>query len=674
MANMNLKLKVWRQGGSFGDGRMVPYDAADVSPDMSFLEMLDVVNERLIAAGEPPIVFDSDCREGICGMCSLVINGVPHGPDRGSTVCQLHMRQFKDGDTITVEPWRAAAFPVQRDLVVDRGAFDQLIASGGYVSVNTGSAPDGNAIPVPKDLAEAAMDAAACIGCGACVAACKNASASLFVGAKVSQLALLPQGHPERASRALAMVRTMDELGFGNCSNEGRVRGGLPEGDLHRQHRAPAPGVHAGARDRPGPLTRSRLVRIPGGRSVNFALTPVRQSGRMVGTRRMKAPFGLVAVVWLVASPPGTGAPMAAAPLPPIGASESGERSSRDSPAALLSLSDEELARRVELDVASIGSLSIGAPGSAMLDQSGRPRARSLLGNLVERQGVRDGRDHRGDRRSARQGARALPGRAPHRRRRHQRRGRRPPEAAPVAPGRPRRRSRLLLEVRDAPSSSSRAPPRISTWPKNWALVRSLVTCTDVETILLDTRIQRMLYKYAASIGEDQAWLNDVFFFARGSKSAIVKHVPGHRNHYHVRFYNPVAQELGRRVHPILVELKLVDPPVYTVRHVVRPGQTIGQLAARYGTSIGAIKSSQRPLQFLPARRPLLPHPREGRGAAEHAGRGSVPAASALDARRRWPRPRGRRRRRSTATWRACGSRTRRSSRARSTSSDTHHQ
>ncbi len=209
MANMNLKLQVWRQGGPFGDGRMVPYDAEDVSPDMSFLEMLDVVNEKLIAKGEVPIVFDSDCREGICGMCSLVVNGVPHGPDRGSTVCQLHMRKFTDGETITVEPWRAAAFPVQRDLVVDRGAFDQLIASGGYVSVNTGSAPDGNAIPVPKDLAEMAMDAAACIGCGACVAAC--------------------QGHPERASRATAMVQAMDGLGFGNCSNEAECEAVCPK-------------------------------------------------------------------------------------------------------------------------------------------------------------------------------------------------------------------------------------------------------------------------------------------------------------------------------------------------------------------------------------------------------------------------------------------------------------
>jgi succinate dehydrogenase / fumarate reductase iron-sulfur subunit len=229
MANMNLKLLVWRQPAPGAPGRMVPYEAKGISPDMSFLEMLDIVNEGLIKAGEPPIVFDSDCREGICGMCSLVVNGVPHGPDRGSTVCQLHMRKFRDGDTITIEPWRAAAFPVQKDLVVDRGAFDQLIASGGYVSVSTGSAPDGNAIAVAKHLAEQAMDAAACIGCGACVAACKNASAALFVSAKVSHLALLPQGHPERAARVRAMVSRMDDLGFGNCSNEAECEAVCPK-------------------------------------------------------------------------------------------------------------------------------------------------------------------------------------------------------------------------------------------------------------------------------------------------------------------------------------------------------------------------------------------------------------------------------------------------------------
>jgi succinate dehydrogenase / fumarate reductase, iron-sulfur subunit len=229
MANMNLTLLVWQQAGPKDTGRMVSYAATDISPDMSFLEMLDIVNEGLIRKGEPPINFDSDCREGICGMCSLVVNGVPHGPDRGSTVCQLHMRKFKDGDTITVEPWRALAFPVQRDLVVDRSAFDQLIASGGYVSVSTGSAADGNAVPIPKDIAEAAMDAASCIGCGACVAACKNASAALFVGAKVSQLALLPQGHPERTLRVRAMVGVMDSLGFGNCSNEGECEAVCPK-------------------------------------------------------------------------------------------------------------------------------------------------------------------------------------------------------------------------------------------------------------------------------------------------------------------------------------------------------------------------------------------------------------------------------------------------------------
>ncbi|MEI6667253.1 MAG: succinate dehydrogenase/fumarate reductase iron-sulfur subunit [Acidobacteriota bacterium] len=229
MDTMTLKLLVWRQATANDPGQMVPYTAEQVSPDMSFLEMLDVVNEGLIKKGEPPIVFDSDCREGICGMCSLVINGIPHGPDRGSTVCQLHMRKFKDGDTITIEPWRAKAFPVQKDLVVDRGAFDRLIAAGGYVSVNTGSAADASALPVPRDLAEIAMDSAACIGCGACVAACKNASAALFVGAKVSQLALLPQGHPERTSRVRSLVTLMDDLGFGNCSNEAECEAVCPK-------------------------------------------------------------------------------------------------------------------------------------------------------------------------------------------------------------------------------------------------------------------------------------------------------------------------------------------------------------------------------------------------------------------------------------------------------------
>jgi succinate dehydrogenase / fumarate reductase iron-sulfur subunit len=196
---------------------------------MSFLEMLDVVNEGLIRKGEDAIAFDSDCREGICGMCSLVVNGIPHGPDRGTTVCQLHMRRFKDGDTITVEPWRARAFPVVKDLVVDRSAFDRIIAAGGYVSVNCGGAPDGNALPIPKEVAELAMDSAACIGCGACVAACKNASAHLFVSAKLSHLGLLPQGRPERQRRVLAMVAQADAEGFGSCSNEGECEAVCPK-------------------------------------------------------------------------------------------------------------------------------------------------------------------------------------------------------------------------------------------------------------------------------------------------------------------------------------------------------------------------------------------------------------------------------------------------------------
>jgi succinate dehydrogenase / fumarate reductase iron-sulfur subunit len=202
--------------------------AESVSPDMSFLEMLDVVNEGLIKKGEESIAFDSDCREGICGMCSLVVNGSPHGPDRGTTVCQLHMRRFKDGDTITIEPWRARAFPVVKDLVVDRSAFDRIISAGGYVSVNCGGAPDGNAIPIPKDIAETAMDSAACIGCGACVAACKNASAHLFMSAKISHLALLPQGRIER-HRVLSMIEQADAEGFGSCSNEAECEAVCPK-------------------------------------------------------------------------------------------------------------------------------------------------------------------------------------------------------------------------------------------------------------------------------------------------------------------------------------------------------------------------------------------------------------------------------------------------------------
>jgi succinate dehydrogenase / fumarate reductase iron-sulfur subunit len=226
---VRLNLKIWRQAGPAAAGRLVDYPADHVSPDMSFLEMLDVVNEGLTKKGDDAIAFDSDCREGICGMCSLVVNGVPHGPDRGTTVCQLHMRRFKDGDTITIEPWRAKAFPIVKDLVVDRGAFDRIIAAGGYVSVNCGGAPDGNAIPIPKDVAEVAMDSAACIGCGACVAACKNASAHLFMGAKISQLSLLPQGQQERYRRAVSMITQADAEGFGSCSNEGECEAVCPK-------------------------------------------------------------------------------------------------------------------------------------------------------------------------------------------------------------------------------------------------------------------------------------------------------------------------------------------------------------------------------------------------------------------------------------------------------------
>ncbi|MGI8785055.1 MAG: succinate dehydrogenase/fumarate reductase iron-sulfur subunit [Acidobacteriota bacterium] len=226
---MKFELLIWRQPKAQTPGKMVKYSADHISPDMSLLEMLDVVNEKLIGAGQDPIAFDSDCREGICGICSLVVNGIAHGPDRATTVCQLHMRRFRDGDKITIEPWRARAFPVIKDLVVDRSAFDRIIAAGGYTSANVGSAPDGNATPIPKEQAEEAMDAAVCIGCGACVAACKNASAVLFVGAKVSQLSLLPQGQVERASRALAMVDQMEQEGFGNCSNEGECEAVCPK-------------------------------------------------------------------------------------------------------------------------------------------------------------------------------------------------------------------------------------------------------------------------------------------------------------------------------------------------------------------------------------------------------------------------------------------------------------
>ena len=216
---MNLTLHVWRQKNANDKGRMVRYEAPDISPEMSFLEMLDVVNERLIAKGEDPIAFDHDCREGICGMCGMVINGVAHGPRKATTACQLHMRSFKDGDSIYIEPWRAGAFPVIRDLTVDRSAFDRIIEAGGFISVSTGCSPDANIIPVPKENAERAMDAASCIGCGACVAACPNGSAMLFTSAKVSHLALLPQGQPERYRRVLNMVKQMDDEGFGNCTN-----------------------------------------------------------------------------------------------------------------------------------------------------------------------------------------------------------------------------------------------------------------------------------------------------------------------------------------------------------------------------------------------------------------------------------------------------------------------
>jgi succinate dehydrogenase / fumarate reductase iron-sulfur subunit len=226
---MKVTLKVWRQKDAKSEGKLVDYEATDLSPDMSFLEMLDKLNEKLEAKGEEPIAFDHDCREGICGSCGVVINGRAHGPGRGTTTCQLYMRQFKDGDTLVLEPWRATAFPVIRDLVVDRSAFDRIIAAGGFVSVNTGGAPDGNALPVPKNNAELSMDAAQCIGCGACVAACKNASAMLFVSAKVSHLALLPQGVPERGPRVLAMVEKMDEEGFGNCTNEAECEAVCPK-------------------------------------------------------------------------------------------------------------------------------------------------------------------------------------------------------------------------------------------------------------------------------------------------------------------------------------------------------------------------------------------------------------------------------------------------------------
>ena len=227
---MNLTLKVWKQKNSSSQGAFETYQVKDISSEMSFLEMFDVLNEQLIRDGKDPIAFDHDCREGICGMCSMYINGQAHGPWAKNTTCQLHMRAFKDGDTIVVEPWRAAAFPVIKDLVVDRTAFDKIIAAGGYISANTGNAPDANAIPIEKAKSDEAFDAAACIGCGACVASCKNASGMLFLSAKVSHLALLPQGEPERRERVLKMIIAHDESGFGSCTNTGACEAECPKG------------------------------------------------------------------------------------------------------------------------------------------------------------------------------------------------------------------------------------------------------------------------------------------------------------------------------------------------------------------------------------------------------------------------------------------------------------
>jgi succinate dehydrogenase / fumarate reductase iron-sulfur subunit len=228
--SINLILKIWRQKNSHSKGELKTYTLRDISTDMSFLEMLDVLNEQLLLTGEDPVAFDHDCREGICGMCGAVVNGQPHGPESLTTLCQLHMRHFKTGDTLVIEPFRARAFKLVRDLVVDRSAFDTIIQAGGYVSVNTGGAQDANSIPISQGNAEEAMDAAACIGCGACVAACPNAAAMLFVSGKVSQFALLPQGHPERRQRAFNMVKAMDEQGFGNCTNERECEAVCPKG------------------------------------------------------------------------------------------------------------------------------------------------------------------------------------------------------------------------------------------------------------------------------------------------------------------------------------------------------------------------------------------------------------------------------------------------------------
>ena len=229
MEDLNLTLKIWRQKTPQDKGEFQSYELAGLNTHMSFLEMLDVLNEKLIASKDDPIAFDHDCREGICGMCSMVINGQPHGPTKGTTTCQLHMRHFRNGDVITIEPWRAKAFPVIKDLIVDRSSFDRIIQSGGFISTNTGSAPDGNAIAIDKDTASDAFDAAACIGCGACVAACKNASASLFTASKIAQLSLLPQGQPEREKRVKNMVVQMDKEGFGHCTNTGACESECPK-------------------------------------------------------------------------------------------------------------------------------------------------------------------------------------------------------------------------------------------------------------------------------------------------------------------------------------------------------------------------------------------------------------------------------------------------------------
>jgi len=227
---MNLTLKIWRQKDGKAKGKMEDYNLEGISPEISFLEMLDVLNENLVSENKDPVAFDHDCREGICGTCSLMINGLAHGPEKETTTCQLHMRKFKDGDTIVIEPWRAKAFPVQKDLMVDRTAFDEIMAAGGFVDVNTGAPQDANALPIAKENAELSMDAAACIGCGACVASCTNASAMLFVGAKISQLSLLPQGQAEAEERVINMVAKMDELGFGNCTNEAECEASCPKG------------------------------------------------------------------------------------------------------------------------------------------------------------------------------------------------------------------------------------------------------------------------------------------------------------------------------------------------------------------------------------------------------------------------------------------------------------